>query len=210
MPAVSTLPPPHAPLDPAAFAPDPMSQFDSWYADAERRDVREPDAMALATVSARGAPSVRMVLLKGADARGFRFFTHFDSRKGRDLADRPRAALVLHWREIGRQVRAEGPVHRVPDAESDAYFATRPPGSRFAAAASPQSEVIPDRAFLEAEVARLRALHPASPPPRPARWGGFRLEPDAVEFWQHGEDRLHDRLRYRLEGDRWRIERLAP
>ena len=202
--------PPFPPLDPARFAADPMTQFSEWYAAAESAGFAEPDAMALATATPVGEPSVRMVLLKGADATGFRFFTGYRSRKGRELDANPRAAIVLYWERLGRQVRAEGVATRISERESDVYFATRPEGSRFAAAASPQSEVIRDRAELEASVARLRERHPAGDLPRPAGWGGFRLVPDTVEFWQQGEDRLHDRLRYRRRGDGWVIERLAP
>ncbi|MEO5616473.1 MAG: pyridoxamine 5'-phosphate oxidase [Candidatus Eisenbacteria bacterium] len=198
------------PLDPAHFAADPMTQFDEWYALAESRWVVDPEDMSLATATSGGAPSVRLVLLKGADARGFRFFTNHDSRKGQELSVNPRAALVLYWKRLGRQVRAEGIVTRVPAAESDAYFASRPAGSRFAAAASPQSEVIHDRAELEARVAALRERHPSGDVPRPANWGGYRLTPERVEFWQQGADRLHDRLRYRRDGAGWVVERLAP
>ena len=201
---------PLPPLDPSDFAADPMTQFDEWYALAESRGVHDPEDMALATATADGAPSVRMVLLKGADERGFRFFTNHDGRKGRELAANPRAALVLYWKSLGRQVRAEGIVSRIPDDESDAYFASRPEGSRFAAAASPQSRVITGRAELAAWVTDLRARHPNSDVPRPANWGGYRLAPDAVEFWQQGRDRLHDRLRYRRSGAVWIVERLAP
>jgi pyridoxamine 5'-phosphate oxidase len=190
--------------------PDPIVQFQRWFAGAVERALPQPEAAALATASADGRPSVRMVLVKGVDARGFRFFTHADSRKGRELAANPRAALAFHWHALGRQVRVEGAAAPIPAEESDAYFATRPEGSRYSAAASPQSRVIRDRAELEREVARLRARYPGGDLPRPERWHGYRLVPDAVEFWQQGLDRLHDRLRYRREGAGWVIERLAP
>ena len=209
-----TEPPPddpaRPPLDPATFSPDPILQFHRWYDAASEAGLPQPDAMALATATPDGRPSVRMVLLKGADARGFRFFTHFDSRKGQEIAANPRVALVLHWEPLGRQVRIEGAAAPIPARESDEYFLTRPEGSRFAAAASPQSRPIPSRADLEARVTRLRDLHPHGNVPRPERWGGFRVVPDAIEFWQQGRDRLHDRLRYERREDGWTIERLAP
>jgi len=201
---------PLPPLDPARFAADPMTQFAEWYAHAESAGLSQPDAMGLATATPDGTPSVRMVLLKGADATGFRFFTSYRGRKGRELEANPRAAIVLYWESLGRQVRAEGVAGRISERESDVYFATRPEGSRFAAAASPQSEVIGDRAELAERVARLRERHPAGDLPRPGDWGGYRLVPETVEFWQQGENRLHDRLRYRRRGEGWVIERLAP
>lgn len=197
-------------LDPVTFAADPIEQFRRWFEVARAAGLPQPEAAALATASADGQPSVRMVLLRGFDARGFRFFSHYDSRKGRELAANPLAALAFFWEPLGWQVRIEGTVVPVPTQESDDYFFTRAEGSRFAAAASPQSAVIGDRRELDASVARLRAQHAPGGPPRPARWGGYRLTPDTVEFWQQGRDRLHDRLRYRREGDGWRIERLAP
>jgi pyridoxamine 5'-phosphate oxidase len=184
-------------------ADEPLVQLRSWLAE-------EPlDAVALATASPAGAPSVRMVLLKGADDRGLTFFTGYESRKGGELASNPRAALLLYWPALGRQVRIEGGVARLDPTESDAYWATRPAGSRLSAAASPQSRVVADRAELERLVADVRERH-GDDPPRPAAWGGFRLVPDAWEFWQHRDDRLHDRLRYRRDGDAWVRERLAP
>ena len=198
------------PLDPAAFADEPIVQFLRWLAEAREGGEPEPENMALATATPDGRPSVRMVLLKGADARGFRFFTHHDSRKGRELAANPRAALAFYWEAAGRQVRVEGIAAAIPERESDEYFASRLEGSRYAAAASPQSDVIASRAVLEARVAELRERHPGGAVPRPPRWGGFRVVPETVEFWQQGESRLHDRLRYRREGVGWTIERLAP
>ncbi len=168
-----------------------------------------PEAAALATATPDGRPSVRMVLLKGADERGFAFFTNYESRKGRELVDNPRAALLFHWPPLGRQVRVEGRVERVDAAESETYFRTRPLGSRFAAWASPQSRPLADRAELERLYAKAVERF-GDDVPLPPNWGGLRLVPDEYEFWQHGDDRLHDRVRYeRRDGD-WRRERLAP
>jgi pyridoxamine 5'-phosphate oxidase len=184
-------------------ADDPLAQLRSWLGDEQL------DAVALATATPEGAPSARMVLLKGADELGLTFFTGYESRKGAELAANPRAALLLYWPALGRQARVEGAVERIDAAESDAYWATRPAGSRVSAAASPQSRVVADRAELERLVADVRERH-GDDPPRPDAWGGFRLDPDTWEFWQHREDRLHDRLRYRRDGDAWVRERLAP
>jgi pyridoxamine 5'-phosphate oxidase len=184
---------------------DPLRQFARWRDEAGE----ELGPVALATATADGVPSVRMVLLKGADERGLTFFTNYDSRKGAELAANPRAALLAYWPGLGRQVRVEGPVTRLDPGESDAYFATRPAGSRLSAAASPQSAVIPDRAELERRVADLRGRH-GDDPPRPESWGGYLLAPATWEFWQHRDDRLHDRLRYRRDGTAWLVERLAP
>ncbi len=189
--------------------PDPLRQFQRWLAEAERAGCPLPEAAALATVGPDGRPSVRMVLIKGVDRRGFSFYTGYDSRKGRDLAANPRASLCFYWHELGRQVRVEGVVERVSDAESDAYFSTRPYGAQLSAAASRQSRVLADRAELEAAVAELRSRYPQGVP-RPAHWGGYRLLPEDYEFWQHREDRLHDRFRYRRIDAGWRIDRLAP
>lgn len=197
-------------LDASTFSLDPIEQFQRWFDAAREAGLPQPEAMALATATAAGRPSVRMVLLKGADARGFRFFTHYDSRKAQEIAANPRVALVLNWEPLGRQVRIEGAATEVPAQESTEYFLTRPEGSRFAAAASPQSRPIASRADLEARVMRLRELHPHGDVPRPERWGGYRVTPDAIEFWQQGRDRLHDRLRYEKRGGLWTIERLAP
>jgi pyridoxamine 5'-phosphate oxidase len=192
-------------------APDPFEQFARWY----RVAASDPhaDAMALATATAGGAPSVRFVLLKGVDRRGFVFFTNYASRKGRELAENPRAALAFHWGHPGpgRQVRATGPVQRLTQQESELYWRTRPRESQLAASASPQSQVIEGRDHLEAEYARLEAAYEGRDVPLPSTWGGFRLEPDAIEFWQHRENRMHDRLQYTRQPDgAWRIERLAP
>lgn len=184
--------------------PSPLRQFERWAAEAAAADL-----MALATATPDGAPSLRMVLLKTADESGLTFFTAYVSRKGRELAANPRAAALFHWRELGRQVRVEGRVERLPAEDSDAYFATRPAGARLSASASPQSEVVADRAALEALVEQARVDH-GEEPRRPETWGGFRLVPETWEFWQHRDDRLHDRLRYRRDGSAWLIERLAP
>ena len=189
---------------------DPLAQFRAWFAEAERAGIAVPEAMALATAAPDGRPSVRMVLLKGADERGFAFFTNLESRKGAELAGNPRAALLFHWQPLGRQVRVEGSVARVPDEEAAAYFATRPLGSRISATASPQSRPLADRAELERLVAAARARFPGEEVPLPAHWGGFRVVPDAYEFWEHRDDRLHDRIRYDLLAGGWSQTRLAP
>jgi pyridoxamine 5'-phosphate oxidase len=191
------------PLLEADVDPDPLVQFRRWYEEA-RAAVRVADAMALATASADGAPSVRMVLLKDADERGFVFFSGYESRKGRDLAANPQAALLFHWDPLGRQVRVEGRVERLAEGASDAYFATRPPGAQAAARGASQGMVVGSREQLEEGARR------AGPGERPAWWGGYLLRPEVYEFWQHREDRLHDRLRYEPDGAGWRIVRLAP
>lgn len=189
------------------MALDPVARFREWFEAARAAGTEVPEAMTLATADAEGRPSARMVLLKSADERGFTFFTGYESRKGRELAENPRGALVFYWRELGRQVRVEGPVRRLPAEESDAYWQTRPERSRAAAAASRQSEPIDSRAELEAEFERQVAL---GDPPRPERWGGYVLEPEAIELWQHRDDRLHERTRYTRARDGWRQELLAP
>jgi pyridoxamine 5'-phosphate oxidase len=186
---------------------DPVATFNEWLEEARAAGAKAPEAMTLATADADGRPSARMVLLKGADERGFTFFSGYESRKGRELGENPRAALVFYWQPLGRQVRVEGTVRRLPAEESDAYWATRPPRSRAAAAASRQSEPIEGRDELEAEFERLL---PGDAVPRPERWGGYLLEPDAIELWQHQDDRLHDRVRHTRDGDGWRAQRLAP
>jgi pyridoxamine 5'-phosphate oxidase len=200
-----------APLREQDADPDPLVQFESWFREAEGAGIRLPEAMTLATATPGGAPSARMVLLKGADAEGLRFFTNYESRKGRELAENPRAALVFYWDPLGRQVRIEGPVSRTSPDESEDYFATRPRGAKLSARASGQSEVVDSRDALEGAVAELNAEFPDEDVPRPPHWGGYRLVPETYEFWQHRDDRLHDRLRYRRGPDGgWLIERLAP
>jgi pyridoxamine 5'-phosphate oxidase len=198
------------PLDPAACDPDPMRQFTAWFADAGARGEQEPEACALATAGADGAPSLRMVLMRGHDARGFTFFTNYRSRKGRELDADPRAALTFYWPSADRQVRVEGRAERLTGAESDAYFARRSRDSQLGALASPQSEPVPDREALEARWRALRAEYAGRPVPRPAHWGGYRLVPARIEFWQSAAHRLHDRLLYTLERGVWRLARLAP
>jgi len=188
---------------------DPFKQFAAWFEAAHGGELLEPNAMALSTVDAAGRPSSRMVLLKGVDHGGFVFFTNYESKKGQDLAANPWASLLFWWDRLHRQVRVEGRVERVADAESESYFHSRPYGSRIGAAASPQSRPIASRAELEARFAALEAEHPDNLP-RPAHWGGFRVLPERFEFWQGRESRLHDRLVYLPKGEGWRIERLAP
>jgi pyridoxamine 5'-phosphate oxidase len=199
-------------LDEATAAGDPIVQFAAWYDAAVAASVPEPEAMTLATATAAGRPSARMVLLRGFDVEGFCFFTNYDSRKGRELEANPQAALTFHWPALERQVRIEGRVERTTAAESDAYFHSRPSASRIGAWSSPQSQVIPDRTMLEELVERFRAAHPDDTViPRPAHWGGYRLIPDRIEFWQGRPSRLHDRLLYARSADgTWLCERLAP
>jgi pyridoxamine 5'-phosphate oxidase len=196
-------------LDESASEADPLKQFETWMKQALAAQLPEPTAMTLATVGADGRPSTRVVLIKGYDARGIVWYTNRQSRKGRELAANPAAALQFHWVELERVVRIEGLVQLAGDDESDAYFKSRPLDSRIGAWASPQSQVISSRAVLVAQAARYAAQY-ALNPPRPPHWGGFRLVPDRWEFWQGRRSRLHDRLRYRLDGSAWVRERLAP
>ena len=189
--------------------PDPFAQFARWFKDALAAELPLANAMTLATVSDAGAPDARIVLLKGVEDEAFVFYTNYDSRKGRQLAAHPQACLVFLWAPLERQVRIEGRVEKVPAAVSDAYFDSRPLGARLSARASPQSAVVPGREALERAVAEEQARH-GERPPRPAHWGGYRVLPSQVEFWQGRENRLHDRLLYRRGASAWTIERLAP
>jgi pyridoxamine 5'-phosphate oxidase len=198
-----------AELDEAASANAPLQQFDKWMREAIAGHLPEPNAMTLATVGADGRPSTRVVLIKVYDERVIVWYTNYESRKGRELAANPQAALQFHWVELERVVRIEGQVELTSPEESDAYYATRPIDSRLGAWASPQSQVIGSRAVLVANAAKAAARHGLHPP-RPPHWGGYRLVPDTWEFWQGRKSRLHDRLRYRLEGKAWVRERLAP
>ena len=196
-------------LDESDVAGDPIVQFQAWFDEAVKAELPMVNAMTLATASPAGQPSARMVLLKGLDARGFVFFTDYDSRKAQELSATPRAALLFYWIELEREVRIEGAVEKTSAAKSDAYFATRPAGSRLAALSSRQSSVIADRGVLETRDAELEKQH-GEAPPRPASWGGYRVLPDSIEFWQGRPNRLHDRLLYTKTSSGWTISRLAP
>ncbi len=189
---------------------DPVEQFRVWFDEVLAADLHEPNAMTLATATPDGRPSARVVLLKGFDERGFVFYTNYEGRKSRELEANPRAALLFYWGELERQVRVEGRVSRVPDRESDAYFAGRPRGSQLGAWASEQSRPVRDRGALERRLRELEGEYEGREVPRPAFWGGYRIEPETMEFWQGRENRLHDRLRYRLTQEGWGIERLQP
>jgi pyridoxamine 5'-phosphate oxidase len=198
-------------LDAADVDPDPIRQFQTWFAQALDAKLPEPNAMTVATVDAQGRPAARILLIKGVDERGFVFFTNYESRKGRELGANPHAALLFHWVELERQVRIEGTVEKTSEAESEAYFQSRPLGSRIGAWASAQSAVIENREQLEAREREISAQYGENPP-RPPHWGGYRLIPDAIEFWQGRPSRLHDRLRYTRTSDNgdWQIARLSP
>jgi pyridoxamine 5'-phosphate oxidase len=199
-----------AQLDESTVSADPFAEFARWLEEAVAAQVVEPEAMTLATANAEGTPSARMVLLRGFDERGFVFFTDYRSQKGVELERNPRAALVFHWSELERQIRITGTVTATAREESEAYFRTRPRGSRIGAWASHQSQIIPSRRQLDERVAELESRYPDDEIPLPPYWGGFRLAPAAIEFWQGRTSRLHDRIRYVREGESWRIERLSP
>ncbi len=199
-------------IDPNTAAPDPFEQFRAWMGAAIEARLSNPNAMTLATVDERGRPCARIVLLKELDARGLTFFTNYQSHKGQELAHRGFASVVFFWDSLHRQVRVEGAIEKVTPEESDAYFAARPRGSQLSAIASPQSQVVPGREFLEEAVRRTEDAFAGQSPPRPSHWGGYRILPDAFEFWQGQESRLHDRVRYLrdTDGTGWNRERLAP
>ena len=190
--------------------PDPIVQFQRWFGNVINANLHEPNAMILATATSEGLPSARTVLLKGYDERGFVFYTNYEGRKARELDANPACALLFYWGELERQVRIEGRAGRLPGRESDAYFATRPRGSRLGAWASEQSRTVEDRSILEERVHALEAEYEEREISRPPFWGGYRVEPDSIEFWQGRENRLHDRLVYRSSGGGWKMERLQP
>ena len=194
-----------------SVAADPFTQFDLWLREAIDAQILEPNAMTLATASGDGIPSARIVLLRGLDQQGFVFFTNYNSFKGQQLAENPRACLVFFWKELERQVRVTGLVQRTTETESDSYFSSRPEGSKIGAWTSPQSQVIPDRAWLEETEKKFQLAFVGKQILRPAHWGGYRVRPITIEFWQGRENRLHDRIQYGLKDDAsWEIERLAP
>jgi len=193
-----------------ALSQEPLEQFEHWFAEAKRAGVEVPEAMTLATADGEGAPSARMVLLKGVGEDGFVFYTGYGSRKSEELEQNPHAALVFYWRPLGRQVRVEGSVERVSEPETAAYFATRPRGSQLAAWASQQSRPLGSREELERRYAELEREYEGREVPLPPHWGGYRLRPEAIEFWEHRENRLHDRIRYTRAREGWKVERLSP
>jgi pyridoxamine 5'-phosphate oxidase len=197
-------------LDTADMNPDPMVQFGTWFENVVDANLHEPNAMILATATEEGLPSVRTVLLKGYDGRGFVFYTNYEGRKARELEANPACALLFYWGELERQVRVEGRAGRIPGEESDAYFASRPRGSRLGAWASEQSRPVTNRNVLEERARALEKEYEGREIPRPPFWGGYRVEPYAIEFWQGRENRLHDRISYRRENGGWRLERLQP
>jgi pyridoxamine 5'-phosphate oxidase len=198
-------------LDERDLEANPFKQFEQWFQEAIDAKIDLPDAMTLATATSDGIPSARIVLLRGLDERGFVFYTDYESQKGKELAENPNAALVFYWRELDRQVRITGQVSRVSRENSNNYFQSRPAGSRLAALASKQSEVIPDRKILEDRFEQLAAQYQDTEIPLPSDWGGYRLSPNMIEFWSGRPSRLHDRLRYtRQSNDDWRIERISP
>ena len=196
-------------LTESEVSPNPFQQFRTWFDEARAADIIEPNAMTLATADENGVPSARIVLLKGLDERGFVFYTNYESRKGQELARNPHAALVFWWGALERQVRIEGSTSRIDRAESEAYFHSRPQDSQLGAWASEQSRPV-TREQREQRMADLKAQYDGKPIPKPEHWGGYRLSPSAIEFWQGRSSRLHDRLRYQLQGDSWTVERLAP
>lgn len=197
-------------LDEQDMSPDPFHQFDNWWQEALKSEILEPNAMTLCTASADGVPSARIVLLKGISEGGFLFFTNYNSYKARDLADNPRACLVFFWKELERQVRVTGLVEKTNATTSDEYFNSRPEASRIGAWSSPQSKVITGREWLETNEQEFTKRFETNELARPPFWGGYRLKPVSIEFWQGRPNRLHDRLQYHLEGDNWKINRLAP
>jgi pyridoxamine 5'-phosphate oxidase len=196
-------------LSETEVSPNPLTLFQVWFDQAIKAECPEPNSMTLATSDKAGNPSARIVLLKGADENGFSFFTNYESQKGKELAVRPQAALLFHWHELERQIRIQGVVERVSAAESDEYYHSRPSASRIGAWASPQSSAIPNRDFLEEAEKRFKE-ELGDAPPRPAHWGGYRLRPTEMEFWQGRPSRLHDRIHYKLDGSTWKVSRLAP
>jgi pyridoxamine 5'-phosphate oxidase len=197
-------------LNESDIAANPFVQFEQWWNEAIASEIDEVNAMTLATATKDGMPSARIVLLKGYDSNGFVFFTNYNSHKGQELLENPQAALVFFWKELERQVRIEGLVEKVSEAESDEYFNSRPEGSRIGAWASPQRKVISDRSIIESNVDALTKQYTGQSIPRPAHWGGYRVKPQVIEFWQGRSSRLHDRFKFTATGDAWKRERLAP